>query len=66
MDEVMMDFMKKMYAEMQENHMQIKNKLDVLENTIAEIKIQTGENTKNIEKELENVHEEILEVKYSI
>jgi peptidoglycan hydrolase CwlO-like protein len=65
MEETMMNFMKKMYAEMQEDNAQIKNKLDVLENTIVEIKNQMGENTKHMNKELERVHDEILEIKYN-
>lgn len=64
--DLILDYTKKIYAEMQENHKQIKDRLEVLENTVAEIKTKTIENSKSIGKELEDIQEKLLEIKCSI
>ena len=69
MEETMLDLIldctKKMYAEMQENHKQIKDRLEDLENTVLEIKTKISENSKNLEKELESIQEDVQYIKYN-
>lgn len=55
-----------MYAEMQKDHEQMKDRLDALENTVREIKADLRENFKSMNKELESLQEEILYIKYYI
>lgn len=64
--DLILDYTKKMYVEMQENHRQVKERLVALEKDIAEIKAKTNENSKSIEKELEDIQEKITEIRYRI
>lgn len=63
---IILDFVKKLYAEMQKDHEQMKDRLDALENTVREIKADLRENFKSMNKELESLQEEILYIKYYI
>ena len=64
MDDTIIDLLKKMYEEMQENNEQIIVRLEVMENTIAEIKALLSENFKSIEKDLESIQDTLIEIKY--
>ena len=66
MDETLLDFIKKIYADIQESNNQIKNRLDALDNAITEIKIKTSEKYKSIKNELESIQDKILETKYDV